>query len=593
MSENLENRISSEQAKDAIFKIHSVQSSASEIDAVANVIKNIDFTDKNTYTNETIVDGINGQNINTNTILDFTKSFTVSFVFENLGNTPTYTENYCGMRNVDGTYFRIGYFRDSNLNRAYAVLRVNSTNYTVSVDIKNKVVNNLVFTNIAETREISITVDGVVIERANYPTVPTFTYPLFIGKYNNTGTVSGNGLKMSNIAIFPFALNNRQLDTTFKFFDVLWNKNTFLKLNGYYTFNEMYVNIFKNLEFKLSNKDNNLFLKNKLVMSKNICYIGDSISHGAFSSNIKKKSHVNLFKNYLNNLGNTLNFGFETSADSLGVDYKTLFHQVTSSGMSLNSVESDFSPNGSSLSGNTGSSITFTVSELLNQNKFRVAYIPNTDTMFTCNIYVNNVLKGTDTINSNINKNYVQGNIYDLETDNTEIRVEIASGTGTVHGVYYYVNEEDVVVNNFSQGGRKIRDVKDSIIDDLCAKNNAILWALGHNDQDSNEVDKNIVYGKLDRLIAKAIENKTIIVFLDFIWLKNESNIIKSKFKSLANSNPKICLYVNFNENLTVNGSVPTSSYLVNDLKSFVDAAHPNDLGHKYIFVNLKKVLEN
>lgn len=36
MSENLENRISSEQAKDAIFKMHSVQSSASEIDDAVN-----------------------------------------------------------------------------------------------------------------------------------------------------------------------------------------------------------------------------------------------------------------------------------------------------------------------------------------------------------------------------------------------------------------------------------------------------------------------------------------------------------------------------------------------------------------------------
>ena len=42
MSENLENRISSEQAKDAIFKMHSVQSSTSEIDSsvIHNSISN-------------------------------------------------------------------------------------------------------------------------------------------------------------------------------------------------------------------------------------------------------------------------------------------------------------------------------------------------------------------------------------------------------------------------------------------------------------------------------------------------------------------------------------------------------------------------
>lgn len=38
MSENLETRISSTQAKDTIFKMHNVQSSASEIDAIANTI---------------------------------------------------------------------------------------------------------------------------------------------------------------------------------------------------------------------------------------------------------------------------------------------------------------------------------------------------------------------------------------------------------------------------------------------------------------------------------------------------------------------------------------------------------------------------
>ena len=160
----------------------------------------------------------------------------------------------------------------------------------------------------------------------------------------------------------------------------------------------------------------------------------------------------------------------------------------------------------------------------------------------------------------------------------------------SVFGVTYYNNILEPVINNYSQPSRKILYLKNSIIDTLCLENRVILWALGYNDR-TDTTNKTAIYTFLERLKEKAIANNCCVVFLDFNWLEKESNFIRSKFISIASELGEQGMYINFMDNIRVDGRIPDATYLTTTIGAWSEAAHPNDTGHRLLFNIIKKEL--
>ena len=50
-------------------------------------------------------------------------------------------------------------------------------------------------------------------------------------------------------------------------------------------------------------------------------------------------------------------------------------------------------------------------------------------------------------------------------------------------------------------------------------------------------------------------------------------------------------MYINFMDNIRVDGRIPDATYLTTTIGAWSEAAHPNDTGHRLLFNIIKKEL--
>lgn len=575
--------------------LNGLVSSASEIDASVVKIKKVFEENSNSSFSfiDKTVKGTLSEYIDTDVSLDFSKNFTLSFVFENKGNEASYKSYQVGVQ--EGTnYFKIGYYADTTTIFAYATYSVGGTNYSLTKTLLNTQKSvKIDFTNNTETKTIGLSINGEDFAYAAITSYGLINMPFKLGTVNKNGIPDGNGLNMSNFAIYPLSLNLSMLKNAYLYFLDRWLITAFLeKTTASYLKKEAYFNILNNIKFgDFKYKKSNQYIINMLNSSKTRAVVGDSISHGETTTKRDKKSYVNLIKNHMNNMNGTLNFGFETFPQSPCFYDGTLYHTGAFTGFAFDTKVGDYSLSGSCLTGASASQVTLTIPKINNQNTFKVNYVKHASANYTCSIYVNDILMGTDTVSSSPSRECTTGALYQLSGDNSVLKIVVTSGTASVFGITYYNNVLDPVINNYCQPSRQIYYLKNSIIDTLCAENRVIFWALGYNDR-ADIANQTTIYAFLDRLKEKVIANNCCVVFLDFCWLEKESNFIRSKFIELASELGEKGMYINFMDNIRVDGRIPDATYLTTTLGAWTESAHPNDIGHRLLFNIIKKEIK-
>lgn len=93
----------------------------------------------------------------------------------------------------------------------------------------------------------------------------------------------------------------------------------------------------------------------------------------------------------------------------------------------------------------------------------------------------------------------------------------------------------------------------------------------------------------LDWVESYAKINNTCVIFCDFIWNGNLTNPVKIKMKNISSNLEFLSHYIEMGKNITSNAVVnPNTTYLINELASWIDVAHPNDKGHSLVFNNIR-----
>lgn len=591
MGTTTETRITSTQAKDAIYKAHSINSSASEIDSSITLVKS-DIKQRSNfninYIDSLILGETNNESVVTPIILDFTKDFTICYAFRKRGTSATYLTPDFGLKQGT-TELRFGAIRSATEDNAYVKIRDGATAKVVYKELTSE--QNVVFCQVAfsvKSKEVCLYVndlDVTTLMRMNYTLSTAPTIPLYLGKYNYDGVVSGSGIDMSNFFIIDKFLTREESLSNYKYMKDRWETSELVRKVSQYNNNEYIYRLINNInyDFKYSDKQAKKYINTKLSSALNVSFVGDSITHGVGVTNINKKHYLSLFKNYINSIFNIDNIGF-VSINTLG---STMYHTASSSGFTQRNIADCYGLNGAESDGSVGATYSFTIATLDNQTKFKIGLLKQISSNCTFEVFVNGVSKGQETILQNgTRKEFVYSNLYNLENNGSGgcgISIVVISGTLSICGVVYTAEETELTINNYSQASRQIAHIKTTTVDDLVAKSDIIFWGLGHNDQYSVN---NTAISNLEYLVAKCREKNIPIVFLDFVWLKS-NNYIKYKLLELSKLMNNSSIYINFNDSLDPNGVEPFGTYLTSVLSAFADTAHPNDRGNKIIFSRL------
>ena len=596
----IEATVAAYSSKDALGKIGGLEASASEIDnSILFTDEYINSINQNMDYLETLVDGFTTP-IQTTQVLDFSKDFTVSFVCKNLGVAEAYTENFFGVSSTTNDVC-FGLARGTTYSNAIVYIKDNGITYfkTAVVTTLATTLNIVVSFNVT-TKLLTMSVNGIIQNIFPFKLATPPTLPIALGKTNRNNAFYGAGIKMSDFVLFPFAFNVDDFKLADSFFKKKWNLDAFTVKDSWKYPNRLTIANIVNKKYLTDdyvNAQGIRYIQSRLASSIQTAVIGDSITHGSTSSNIKEKAYVNILKNYLNFLYGSKNFGFETISQNNGAWNATLFHVVSTSGTWVSSDATDiYGLNGAEKSGSVNAEMTFTITDLKNQKNFKVNYVQDISIPFTCEIYVNNILVGTDTItNSSTTKLPAIGSLYTLTDDGSNratIKIKVISGPAIICGVTYYNNINDFILNSYAQSGRKTKDVKETVVSKVMKDNDVVFWNLGHNDASLTGVDLTSALQALDWVVKYAVAENTVVVFSDFLWTRALDNPIKLKLKDVAKALGNKGLYINIPSTLSEIGGVVSSSYLISDLLAWADSSHPNDKGHRLIFSQIKRGLQ-
>ena len=184
----------------------------------------------------------------------------------------------------------------------------------------------------------------------------------------------------------------------------------------------------------------------------------------------------------------------------------------------------------------------------------------------------------------------------DNGTGNCAIKVEKTDATTNPVDVcgFGYVNDTlTPCMHNFSNSGRRLRYVAEQTIKDLTSNATALFLSLGINDAFDAENDP-AGYGaeftiRINQIIAEIQSSGAYLVVNDFCWTYSEDNYVRKELKRAALETGG--LYIPLPSMIIADGSIPTSSYLINTLDMWYDQSHPNPQGHKWIAETVAKHL--
>ncbi len=325
--------------------------------------------------------------------------------------------------------------------------------------------------------------------------------------------------------------------------------------------------------------------------TKSINILGDSISHGANVEDIANDSWVGILRKMLNLQFGATNHGFVSIADKMINSIGTFqdIHKVSKTGnwTVKSGLDASHVMNGYLLSSNNaGDSIEITVPTIT--DKFAIWYdraVIGGD----FKLYING--SQTHTLSTQSPNESGEGGFYwftnfDLKDNGTgvcKIKIEVVgNGTVSIVGLSYLDNKDEFQVNNFSQSGRKIRDLSRDVITRACKGASTLILALGHNDQYLTGSDKQSTLDNVDYLVEQCLASNIKLYIVDFCWHKDYTNYVREKLKEISNKIPR-CTYLNFAEYFKVDGETVSPSTTINELKFLSDGSHPSKFGHQVI----------
>ena len=541
------------------------------------------------------MDIIDGGYIDTNWVIDSTKPFTIAIThrddgyggFANFYSGVTETDSLWVGRTRNTTYSNFGFWvkdegvNSINTNAEYSPSVTVHTVFSYDPDTKAIKWRN----NKGSIRNVTLT-DGL----------DTFTLPFFLGAINDNGTASTNRVAVGDFVVYPKFFTSEDFTLEYNMFVQKWNLDTFTKrTDNTMTYKEMieYVYnsgvVFDKHDYIQHKKD---YLQTRLFSADRVAVIGDSITHGAYTTDFQNRRWASRLKNYINTLNDSRNYGFENvyyyNNDFTSNQYHKVSYVITENNWTVKSETSSGLSGYEKYSSTLGEGLIFTIDDLKDQTKFRVYGINEISTAGSYEVYVNDVLVGTETIVSNSERLTQISNLYslsDVGSNNCVVKVVITSGSVGFQGVEYMATENDKLINVYAQAGRKTRDVNLNSVQHICKNNDVIFWCLGYNDQGLTGTDWDKIEAVLNELQMQAAINNNFVVFCDFLWRANLQLNLRVKMNEVSEALGYKSLYLNLAQSLTEDAKIETSTtYLTTDLSSWTDTAHPNDKGHSVLF---------
>ena len=315
---------------------------------------------------------------------------------------------------------------------------------------------------------------------------------------------------------------------------------------------------------------------------------GDSISHGAFADDWYRNGWVNVFKRMIN---------VELGTKSYGVTPMQVFnnpvtgtrnndvHDITvSNGWTLQDVAHDCPTGSSWLTSAVGAELNISVPTFQATGAIYYAAKPGGGAF---DILVNGVTIATVDTSASARNAFVGSGF--LLTDNGLGKCDIKIRTNSIApveitGIGYYGQDNQAVLQNFSESGRKLRNTSEGLVSRMMSESALFIMALGVNDYYDHR-DNPAAYAEfvqvIDWLIQYANLHQVPVVVPDFVWFVGPETPTRMQLKRLADETNGT--YIPFPDHFKNDGTLADADYLINTLFLFTNDLHPNIAGHKYI----------
>lgn len=341
-------------------------------------------------------------------------------------------------------------------------------------------------------------------------------------------------------------------------------------------------------------------IRQKVGTGQFMYILGDSISHGAFAGDCYRNSWVNVFKRMLNTELGTYSYGY--------VPINALFDAG-----SVKSVDvADIEATNTAGTLNPWVALDSSTAPYLAQGYSLVSTLANSVLRCTCATFQDTVgihyvqqpgggsfqIKRNGVVQSTISTDgpfkataYTPIPMTDNGLGTCVIEAVTVSAARTeLTGFSFFSAEDQNVLQNFSQSGRKLRNLAENTIIEMLQACPLLIVALGVNDVGENEISSanyTDFVQRINWLIQYAKLYEVPVVVPDFIWYYPASNKTRQQLKRLALETQGTYIpFPDYFKKGVINVDQP---YLVDTLKLFNNALHPNISGHKYIAETIAK----
>lgn len=335
---------------------------------------------------------------------------------------------------------------------------------------------------------------------------------------------------------------------------------------------------------------------------RGVSILGDSISHMAFSKDAFRNNWTNIFKRCFNAEHEKSSYGFVSILPYLGTGSNQSYeiHDVTKTGSwtALTGVDCEWSMSGYA---EESSTVNDTIDVVVPSfQRFFGIWYHSFSGGGTFEVLVNGVSKGTVDSDGADGSTRTSGlhpigqlDVIDDGTGVCNIQIKVVSGAVRILGLSYENAEYDLQVSNWSQSGRQLRYVSQEVIQKAMSGAMDFVLALGFNDGQSAQNDPTYLaelQQRIDWIIAEANANGTKVWILNFNWQRPITDNIAIELKRCADSITN-ATYIRFADYIKLDGTTPSSSYLTDVVRLWVDSAHPTVLGHKMIGETVAKTM--
>ncbi|MGN7443529.1 SGNH/GDSL hydrolase family protein [Pseudomonas lactis] len=339
-------------------------------------------------------------------------------------------------------------------------------------------------------------------------------------------------------------------------------------------------------------------IRSSISANPSIYILGDSISHGAFAGDSYRNSWPNILKRCLNLDFGSISYGFTPlmtmgAGPTLTQDIHEILLSPPGAWQAREASTGSYIPQGLSwVSTASGNILSSTIPTF--QNRVFVWYIGNPGGG-TFDIKINGVVAASvNTSAASVTPINVQ--VVALTADKAGFsKIECVTTSAAkveLCGFSYVGPENTLTVNNFSNSGRRLRWVDESVINSMMNGTALFIMALGYNDSGDNQT--NPAYfsefkQRIDWLISYANLYEVPVVVPDFVWIGDPTDVTRLELKRLAKETKGV--YIPFPDMFKKAYGAASDLYRRDTLKLFTDGAHPNIAGHKYIAETVAKRL--